>query len=123
MGTSVSSESKPGTTQRAGPLSPFRQFHQAFRIVRLKDERLARKMTLAFGFMAFIPLLLVVATFLWIVFPNVQGDAKDTLRLLLVAIIASIFVGYFVLRWTVTGVLEVVNQARSATKRQLVESQ
>jgi putative methionine-R-sulfoxide reductase with GAF domain len=91
----------------------------SFRIVSLRDERLTRKVTLAFGFMSFIPLLLVFWAFLTVVRPNLQGRIVDQLSFVIIAIIGSVFVGYFVLRWTMNEVLRVIQQARVVADKQI----
>ncbi len=92
------------------------------RVVPLKDERLARKVTLAFGFMSFIPLLLIVWAFSAFVYPHVRGSVEDMLRALLAAIIFSMFIGYFVLKRTIAAVIEVVHHARTVAQEQIGES-
>lgn len=84
-------------------------------------EGLAQRVTLAFGFMAFIPLLMMIGALVWYVLPHVDESVKETLGLIVVAIIVSIFVGYSVLKRTMRGVMAVVRHARTATGGQLVE--
>ncbi len=91
--------------------------------VSLKDQRLAKKVELVFGFMSFIPLLLIVMAFFTFVFPHVHDSSiQDILRWLLMGIIASIFVGYVVLKRTVGSVMGLVQQARTVTQQQFGES-
>src|SRR3990167_8072218 len=74
------------------------------KVVSLKEERLDRKLALAFGFMSFIPILIVV----WAM---VSGA---NLGLALYAIVASAFIGYFVVaRGMVQSVLKLAEQARA----------
>ena len=74
------------------------------KVVSLKEERLDRKLALAFGFMSFIPILIVV----WAM---VSGA---NLGLALYAIVASAFIGYFVVaRGMVQSVLTLAEQARA----------
>ena len=88
--------------------------------VSLKDQRLAKKVELVFGFMSFIPLLLIVMAFFTFVFPRVHDPSiQEILRWLLVGTIASIFVGYVVLKRTVGSVMGLVQQARTITQQQL----
>jgi HD-GYP domain-containing protein (c-di-GMP phosphodiesterase class II) len=87
--------------------------------VSLRDERLTRKVALAFGFMSFIPLLLVFWAFMTVVRPNLGSAVVDQLSLVIIGIIASVFVGYFVLRWTVNEVLRIVQQARIVAEKQI----
>lgn len=84
-------------------------------------EGLAQRVTLAFGFMAFIPLLIMVGALLWYVLPNVDESVTDTLGLIVMAIIVSIFIGYSVLKRTMGGVMAVVAQARTATQQHLAD--
>ena len=107
----MSVEPQPGPSRRP----------KALRVVPLKDERLARKVTLAFGFMSCIPLLLMFWAFVTFVLPNLHGQAQDSLHFVVLGIIASIFVGYFVLKRTMGAVMDVVHQARAASQ-QLGES-
>jgi len=94
---------------------------QAFRLVSLKDERLTSKVTLAFGFMSFIPLLLVFWAFMTLIRPNLRGPAEEQLSLVIVGIIGSVFVGYFVLKWTMGEVMRLVQQARTVVEKQIGE--
>ncbi|MBI4323091.1 MAG: HD domain-containing protein [Candidatus Omnitrophica bacterium] len=84
-------------------------------------EGLAQRVTLAFGFMAFIPLLMIVWALLSYVLPNVEESVKDTLGLIVMAVIVSMFVGYSVLKRTMHGVMAVVHHARTVTPGQLAE--
>ena len=104
--------STPSGSKRPG-------LRHTFRVVPLKDERLDRKVALAFGFMSFIPLLLMVWALFSVVFPNVRGAAQESLRWLIVGIIGSIFIGYFVLKRTTGAVIKVVNQARKLLQQQI----
>jgi len=72
--------------------------------------QLARRVTLAFGFLAFIPLLLIFWASVSFIFPHLRDSQQDTLRLMIMAIIASIFLGYVVLKRTMGAVMEVVQQ-------------
>ena len=83
------------------------------------EEGLTRKVTLALGFMSFIPLLLIVWAFLAFAFPNLHTSDKNSLQLFVVAIIVSIFVGYSVLKRTMGAILDVVKDARAMTWRHL----
>jgi len=70
----------------------------------LKEEKLERKLVLAFGFMSFIPILILVWTMVYHV------DLTVTIRL----VVASAFVGYFfVARRMVTSILQVIHQAQA----------
>ena len=93
---------------------------QRFRVVSLKDERLTRKVTLAFGFMSFIPLLLVFSSFLFIR-PAIRGPMEELLRLFILGIIVSVFVGYFVLKRTIGEVIRVIQHARTVAQSQLAD--
>jgi len=104
-GTSMDISTSPG--DRAPNPAPQRQKRLT---VSLKGERLARKVTLVFGFMSFIPLLVIF----FFVFPHIRGSgAGDLLSWLLIGVIGSMFIGYFVLKHTVGSVMGVVRQARS----------
>jgi len=85
-------------------------------------EGLAQRVTLAFGFMAFIPLLMTVWALVSFVLPRVDKSVEETLSFILMATIVSIFVGYSVLKRTIRAVMEVVQQTRAATQRQLVDT-
>jgi len=87
------------------------------RVVSLKDERLDRKVTLAFGFLSFIPLLLIMWAFIQFVFPYIR-ESQGTLTFFIIGSIVSIMVGYFVLKRTIGSVMEVVHQARVVARRQ-----
>ncbi len=110
----------PTVNARLSPANVV-QKRAAFRMVSLKQERLTRKVALAFGFMSFIPLLLVFWAFVSIVSPNIQGPAQDVLRLVMLVVIASIFIGYFVLKYTMRKVMEVVQQARQTAEQSIGE--
>lgn len=74
-----------------------------FRLIPLREERLDHKLTLAFGFMSFIPILIIV----WAMVYRVD------LSLALYPIIASVFVGYFaVARRTIRSVIAVARKAK-----------
>ncbi len=83
----------------------------------LKGERLARRVPLMFGFLSFIPLLLILLAFQSFVVPHVSQDVTDILRLMLMGIIGSIFIGYFVLKRTIGAMIEVANRARTVTQQ------
>ena len=87
-----------------------------------KEERLEQKITLAFGFMSFIPLLLIVWALVSFVLPRSEGMTSHTVSLLVLAIIVSIFVGYSILKRTAKSVIKLVHQARALTVRQLGEA-
>ena len=79
-------------------------------------EGLAQRVTLAFGFLAFIPLLIMIWALMSFVLPSVDEPVKETLGFIVMAIIVSIFVGYSVLKRTIRAVMDVVQQARSVTQ-------
>lgn len=85
-------------------------------------EGLAQRVTLAFGFMAFIPLLIIIWVLLSYVLPNVDASVHEVLSLVVVTIIVSIFIGYSVLKRTIRSVMDVVHQARAVTQRHLAEA-
>lgn len=73
------------------------------KLVSLKEEGLEQKLALAFGFMSFIPILIVV----WAMVSRADLGAA------LYAIVASVFIGYFaVARRTMRSVLKIAEQAR-----------
>ena len=75
-----------------------------FKLIPLREERLERKLALAFGFMSFIPILIIVGVMVY------QLD----LGLAIYAIVASTFIGYFVVaRRMVRSVLDVTQKARA----------
>jgi hypothetical protein len=73
-----------------------------FKLVALREERLERQLALAFGFMSFIPVLLLA-------YVLVTGT---DLRTVVYAIVLSMFIGYFVVRRMVASVLAIVQKAR-----------
>lgn len=74
-----------------------------FGLVPLKEERLERKLVLAFGFMSFIPILILVWTMVYTI------DLTITVRL----VIASACVGYFfVARKMIASVLTLAQKAK-----------
>ena len=74
-----------------------------FHLVPLREERLAHKLTLAFGFMSFIPILLVV----WAMVSHVD------LGIAIYPIAASAFIGYFfVARRMIQSVISLTEQAK-----------
>lgn len=107
---------QPVSSRHRTPLSWDRK---TLRVVSLKDERLSRKVALTFGFMSFVPLLLMVWALVSFVFPNIHGQVVESLRLFIIGIIASIFIGYFVLKETMGAVMDVVQKARMITQRKL----
>ncbi|MBI3324492.1 MAG: HD domain-containing protein [Candidatus Omnitrophica bacterium] len=87
-----------------------------------KEERLEQKIALAFGFMSFIPLLLIVWALVSFVLPRQQdGMTARSVHLLVLAIVVSIFVGYSILKRTAKAVIKLVHQTRTITKQQLGE--
>jgi len=62
-----------------------KQLHTPFKVVALKDESLERKLTMSFGFMSVIPILIIV----WAMVYNAD------LRLVIYLVVASVIVGYF----------------------------
>ena len=91
-----------------------------FGIISDKDESLAKKVTLAFGFMGFVPLLLVLWSLSLIVLPNLtDGGDQSYLYLFLIGIIISIFTGYSIRKRTVRGVMHVVEDARIIARERL----
>lgn len=80
-----------------------------FKLIPLREERLERKLALAFGFMSFIPILIIVGVMVY------QLD----LGLALYAIATSAFVGYFlVARRMVQSVLTVAQKASAISSGQ-----
>ncbi len=76
-----------------------------FRLVSLKEEGLARKLALAFGFMSVIPMLIV-----WAWAKTHQVDMGLTLY----AVIASMIIGYFlVARPMISIVLKIIDKVRA----------
>ncbi|MBI4597744.1 MAG: HD domain-containing protein [Candidatus Omnitrophica bacterium] len=74
------------------------------RLVPLREESLSKRLTIAFGFMTFIPFLIVV----WAMV------SQHDLRLALYFMAASAFIGYFlVARRTVQSVARLAQQARA----------
>lgn len=90
--------------------------------LRIVPAQLARKVTLAFGFLAFIPLLLIFWASVSFIFPHLQDSQQSTLRLLIVAIIASIFLGYVVLKRTMGAIMVIVRQAKTVSRQQVGEA-
>ncbi len=86
--------------------------------LRIVPTQLARKVTLAFGFLAFIPLLLIFWASVSFIFPHLQDSQQSTMRLLIIAIIASIFLGYVVLKRTMGAIMDVVHQAKAVSRQQ-----
>ena len=81
-----------------------------FHLVSLKEERLERKLVLAFGFMTFIPILLIVWAMVY----------KVELRTALYLIVASAFIGYFfVARRMIHSVLKVAQRAKDISSGRL----
>jgi putative nucleotidyltransferase with HDIG domain len=92
------------------------------RVVSLKDERLAKKITLIFGFMSFVPLLAILWVFISVVFPRVADTEEQSyLRLVLVSIIASILIGYVILKVTMKSLVAIIHKARELSHSQLPE--
>ena len=80
-----------------------------WKLVSLKEERLERKLVLAFGFMSFIPILLVV----WAMVYNVE------LGIAIYPIVASAFVGYFfIARRMVKSMVTMAAQVKAITSGQ-----
>lgn len=83
---------------------PSRHTAKRFGFVALKDQRLDRKLALAFGFMSFIPILLVV----WAMVAEVPLDIA------IYPIVASAMIGYFcVARRMVHSVITITEKARA----------
>lgn len=79
------------------------------RFVSLHQERLERKLALTFGFMSFIPILILAWTMVY------RVDLTVTIRL----VIASVFVGYFfIARRMVNSMLAVTRQAMAIASGQ-----
>ena len=79
------------------------------RLIPLKEEKLERKLVLAFGFMSFIPILLIV----WAMVYRVE------LEIAIFPIVASVFVGYFlVARRMIKSVLTVTKRATAISSGQ-----
>ena len=73
------------------------------KLVSLKKEGVERKLAMTFGFMSFIPILIVVWAMVY----------RADLGVALYAIVASVFIGYFaVARRTMRSVLKVAEHAR-----------
>ncbi len=78
----------------------------AFHLISLNEERLERKLALAFGFMSFIPILIVVWAMVY------QVD----LGIVIYPIVASAFIGYFfIARRMVKSVLLVTERINAIT--------
>lgn len=89
------------------------QRRAGFRFVRLREEGLERKLALAFGFMSFIPILLVAWAMVY----------KVELGILIYPIVASAFVGYFcVARRMVRSVIVITEKAKALASGQLTGS-
>ncbi len=83
-----------------------------FGLRALEEERLERRLVLAFGFMSFIPILVVTWTMVY------KVDLTVTIRL----VIVSVIIGYFfVARRMVTAILAVVKQAKSISSGKVTE--
>ena len=89
----------------------FAQPKGKFRLLPLQEERLERKLALAFGFMSFIPILLIV----W------SMATKVELGFALFPIVGSAFVGYFIVRHMIRSVLTVAEKARALATGQLTK--
>ncbi len=75
-----------------------------FQLISLKEERLERKLALAFGFMSFIPILIIV----WAMVYDVS------LTVVIYPVVASAFIGYFfVARRMIQSVLTVTEKVRA----------
>ena len=75
-----------------------------FQLISLKEERLERKLALAFGFMSFIPILIIV----WAMVYDVS------LTVVIYPVVASAFIGYFfVARRMIRSVLTVTEKVRA----------
>ena len=74
-----------------------------FKLVSLREERLERKLALAFGFMSFIPLLLIF----WAMIYRVDLD------ILICLIIVSALVGMFIARRMVRAVLAITERVKA----------
>lgn len=87
------------------------------RMVPLRDVRLTRKVAMAFGFMAFIPLLLVFWGFHTAGLLQTSKPSDPMFQILIVDIIGSIVVGYLILKSTMRSVMDVVHQARAVSQQ------
>ena len=82
---------------------------KGFRLVSLREESLERKLALAFGFMSFIPILLVV----WAMIYGID------LGIAIYPIVASAFIGYFfVARRMIQSVIFIAKQAKAVASGQ-----
>ncbi len=90
------------------PSSP--QPKRGFRLASLREERLDRKLTLAFGFMSFIPILMLA----WAMVYHMD------LSIVMYPIVISAFIGYFVVRHMVKAVMTVTEKARAIASGQAV---
>jgi len=91
------------------PAAASTQKKHAFQLIPLREERLERKLALAFGFMSFIPILIIVGVMVY------QLD----LGLALYAIAVSAFIGYFlVAKRMVQSVLTVARKASAISSGQ-----
>ena len=87
----------------AQPGDLFPPPQRRLRIVSLQEEKLERKLALSFGFMSFIPILILV----WV--KIVEAD----LSVALYGIVASVFVGYFVVaKGMIRSILRVTDHIR-----------
>ncbi len=87
------------------------------RVLPLRDVRLTRKVALAFGFMAFIPLLLVFWGFHASGLLGSVESSQPMFQVLILDIIGSIVVGYLILKSTMRAVMDVVHQARAVSQQ------
>lgn len=82
------------------PFSP--RPRRGFTFVPIREERLERRLALSFGFMSFIPILIIVLTSLY------HFDLNESLYF----IVGSAFIGYFVVRNMIHSIVELVDQAK-----------
>lgn len=76
-----------------------------FKMVSMKEERLERKLALAFGFMSFIPFLILVYVIMY----------KVDLKMAVYFIAISAFIGYFVARRMIGSMLAITQKVRQLT--------
>lgn len=75
-----------------------------FRLISLREERLEHKLALAFGFMSFIPILIIVWAMVY----------EVSLSIVIYPVVASAFIGYFfVARRMIKSVLTVTEKVRA----------
>ena len=97
----METESPSAASQPKTPSTPFR-------LVSLQEERLERKFALAFGFMSFVPILLIV----WARFNDID------LNYLIFPVVGSALIGYLMNKRMVNSIMKITDRARALSNGQ-----